>query len=104
MDSKNNAYSLESISTQLCQEGFCHRPQLLHALWEGAKKVITTNCQQNKYTLLANSFVSWVEREPNKSWYNLEPTEMTLKECGLKIQVLWSRYRIKIFANSRRWE
>lgn len=90
---KEQSTSLEAIIAQLCKEGLCHRSALMLAIWEAAKKVIMANSHQNKCTLLANCFLAWAHREPNRCWYALQPTENTFKECGLTNQVTTGTFR-----------
>jgi len=86
-NSKEQMVSLDLLAYQLCKEGLCHRPTLLLATWEAAKKVIVTHSQHNKATILANTFVAWTNNHGSKYSFSLEPTDATMRECGIKSRV-----------------
>lgn len=48
LNSKDLQYSLDLINAQICKEGLCNRPQLLTAVWEATKKVISNYWHQGR--------------------------------------------------------
>jgi hypothetical protein len=87
LHSSEQRHSLEQLAGQLAQEGLCHRPQLLLAIWEATQKAVLAHSSQGRPTLLAGSFVSWANCEAGRYWFALEPTDSTLRECQLKARV-----------------
>jgi hypothetical protein len=58
LNSRDTHFTLDYIISQICKEGFCNRPQLLYAVWEATKKVITNNWSQGRETTLSNVFIA----------------------------------------------
>ena len=92
---KEYQLTLTNITAQLCQEGLCHRQELLLSIWEAAQRLILNNSAQSNPTLLANSFLAWSSHTNENYHFNLQPTEDTFRECDIKSQVHFLPFRTR---------